>query len=390
MKFPKLKNARLCRFIPYILVIGAFLLPIPIVLNLAFVPESIQVIVVLGSLISLLVYIFKNFSVLMAIDLGLAMLSCYNTARKRYELPKSRSIKKIEKRVSAFGKDYAPVAVQPKPSVLRYKFNSSLTVYSKGTEKVVITYNTGFLDKETYISIYNSANANSRSLIGKKKPRLLDKNQKSAPLNRVTVVIIFASRVDPRLSEDLFETVCKNDGNEIDTAFLPCVIDVEKHICVFNSMRFPYTGFAYPVKNRGIRFIKNRVFGGKLPLANNQHMLEPLKDLDPNQSLWNFWRNIKKELILNDKNNKKRFESMSHGQIVFDDDFLYIKWENMGVWLSVELDEEAKKAEIDAIYSWDYPKSNKIPKKAIKEMEKLAIDYFSELGYSAEFVNFDE
>ena len=81
---------------------------------------------------------------------------------------------------------------------------------------------------------------------------------------------------------------------------------------------------------------------------------------------------------------------MSHGQIVFDDDFLYIKWENMGVWLSVELDEEAKKAEIDAIYSWNYPKTNKISKKAVKEMEKLATDYFSELGYSAEFVNFDE
>lgn len=92
----------------------------------------------------------------------------------------------------------------------------------------------------------------------------------------------------------LFDVVCKNDGDGFDTAVLPCVVEFEKQICTFDSMRIPYTGFQYPVKNRGIIIIRKFLFNNKFPFADSPDTLDPIKDMDPEQSLWTFWRTTKK------------------------------------------------------------------------------------------------
>ena len=74
MKFPKLKNALLCRILVYVVVLGGFIAPIMIVANLKVVPEAIKVIVSIGLAVGLLIYLLKNFALLMAMDVGLAML----------------------------------------------------------------------------------------------------------------------------------------------------------------------------------------------------------------------------------------------------------------------------------------------------------------------------
>ena len=389
MKSPKLKNALLCRILVYIVVLGGFIAPIIIVVNLKFVPEAIKVIVGIGLAVGLLIYLLKNFVLLMAMDVGLAMLHCHNTARKHFVLPKSFSEQKVERRINRFGKKYEPSAISPRPKTLRYKSNAPITIYSSGIEKIIATYRIDFLDKSQYQLIVNSATANSKVLKGKKKHWFLDKSQKSSPLNCATVIVIFAKQVDKKLRNSLFDVVCKNGGDGFDTAILPCVVDLEKQICTFDSMRMPYTGFQYPVKNRGIKIIRQYLFNNKFPFADSPDTLDPIKDMDPEQSLWDFWKTMKKELVSDDKNTKKRFEKMKHRDILFEDGYIYLKWEDHGFWISVELNEELRMAEIDPIDSWDYPKSHKIAKATIKEIKTLINTYFAGLGYTTKYISYE-
>ena len=205
----------------------------------------------------------------------------------------------------------------------------------------------------------------------------------------MTVIFIFAKQVDPNFRDNLFKAVCQNGGNGFDTATIPCVVDLETQFATFDSMRIPYAGFQYPVKNRGIKLIRKCLFNGKLTFANSPDVVDPIKDMNPEQSLWFFWRNMKKELISDEKEAKKRYEKMVHKELIFDDGYVYLKWEDKGIWVSVKLDEETKFAEIDEIDSWYYPKQNKIAKTTIKEMKGIINSYFAELGYTTRFISYD-
>ncbi len=389
MKSPKLKNALLCRFLVYLVVLGGFIAPIIIVANLTFVSEEVKVIVGIGLAVGLLVYLFKNFVLLMAMDVSLAMLHCHNTARKHFVLPKSFAEQKVERRITRFGKGYEPLAISPVPQILQYKSNAPLTIYSCGIEKVITVYHIDFFDKSQYHLIVNSAKANAKALKGKKKHSLLDKTQKKSPLNCVTVIVIFAKHVDDKLRSGLFDMVCKSGGDGFDVAVLPCVVDVEKQICTFDSMRLPYTGFQYPVKNRGIKIIRKYLFNNKFNFGNSPDTLDPIKDMDPDQSLWDFWKTMKNELVSDNKKTKRRFEKMKHGEIVFEDDYIYLKWEEHGLWVSVELSEELRTVEIDPIDTWDYPKSHKIAKATEKEIKSLINTYFAGKGYTVKYISYE-
>ena len=389
MKFPTLKNALLCRILVYIVVLGGFIAPIVIVANLGFVPNTLKIIVGICFPIALIVYHIKNFVLLMAMDISLATLHCHNTARKRFLLSRSFSVQRVQRRISRYGKNQPQITTLPLPHSIRYKSNAPMTIYSSGIEKVLITYHIDFLDKNQYHSIINSANASSRSLIGKKKHLFLDKSQKKAPLNRVTVIFIFAKQIDSGFKNDLFKVVCQNGGDGYNNATIPCVVDLEERFATFDSVRIPYVGFQYPVKNRGIRLIKRYLFNNRLPLNNSPDTVDPIKDIDPKQSLWAFWRDMKKELILDDKEAKKRFEKMKHKDIIFEDNYIYLKWESRGIWRLVEINEETKEAEIDVIDSWYYPKPNKIAKDTINEIKKAINSYFAELGYTTRYNSYE-
>ncbi|MBO5906915.1 MAG: hypothetical protein J6Q85_02015 [Clostridia bacterium] len=389
MKYPKLKNALLCRILTYVVVFGAFaaLLSIVLAVNIS---ETLKIVLVIGISIGLIVYLFLNLSVLMFMDIMLTTLHCRNTARRQFKIPDSRTTQSIEKSLTRYGREYEPIAITPRPTYLGYKFSSPITVYSSGIERVVAIYHTDLLDKDTYHSIFRSADANSRMLQEKKKPLFLDKSQRESPLNRVTVIVIFATRVEDNLKNELYDMVCKNDGEGWSKSVVPCVIDLSDRICVFNCERIPYCGMQYPVKNRGIRIIRKRVFGGRLPLRNNAYTLPSLDGIDTESSLWKFWGDMIKENISVPRENKKRYGSMSHGELVFDDGILYVKWQDKGLLLGVELDEERKIAIIDEIDLWYYPKANEIGKDTVRSIEGLITAHFAMQGYSCQFGELDE
>lgn len=387
MNQPKLKYPRLCRILTYVVVIGAGILPIILVFQFP-VPDGVKVVVLLASLCGLLVYLFRNFLVLMMLDMTLAMLSCYRTARSRYPLPPHRSAEAIRSNILRYGIACDPTPIKPTPSALRYKFSNPMTIYTRGIEKVVAAYEVDFLTREVYRDIFSSAKVNSKALIGKKKALFLDKTQKKQALHRVTVVLVLAHQIDPSLITELYELVCRQCGNEEEDCLVPCVVDLEHHSCVFNCLRVPYIGFNYAVKNRGIRIIKNRVFGGRLPLT-DEYALPPINETDPEMSLWSLWKEVHHQLIGAERKTKKQFESMSEREIRMIGDVLFLKWDQRGICQTVELDTESKTAKVESVTNWAYPKSQPIGKKTIQKLVTHITDYFEIIGYSTVFINMD-
>ena len=384
MTQPKLKYPRLCRILTYVVVLGWGLSP----LFAAFLfpmPDLIRVILVFGSLIGLLYYLVRNVIVLMMMDITLATLSCYRTARKQYTLPPGRTIDAIRGSILRYGDPYDPSPIMPRPSALRYKFSMPLSVYSRGIERIVAAYEIDLLDMDTYRMIISSAKTNSNALMGKKKARFLDKEQKKKNLHRVTVIPILAHRIDPALMPSLYDLVCKQCGDEHENCIVPCIVNLEQNTCVFNSLRVPYVGFSYTAKNRGIRIIRQKILDGNWNLRGNEHYLDPIRDLNPEDSLWDFWRECHHQIVGADRETKKRFESMAEREIRADGDSLYLKWDHRGICQSIELDSERKIAKVATITNWAYPKSQPIGKKIIQKMEEHIISYYAKQEYRVEF-----
>jgi len=383
MSHPKLKYPRLCRILTYMVVIGAGLLPIILVFQFP-VPDVIKIIVLFGSLIGLLIYLVRNFLVLMAMDIALATLSCYRTARTQYLLPEHRTAEAIRNNILHYGIACEPAPLKPQPSALRYKFGFPLTVYSRGIEKVIAAYEVDTLNRELYRSIFSSAKRNSMSLIGTKKALFLDREQKKQSLHRVTVILILAHKVDPEIIPSMYEIVCRQCGDENEDCLVPCVVDLGHRTCVFNCLRLPYFGFGYPVKNRGIRIIKNRVFGGTLPLT-AEHTIPSIDDADPELSLWEFWRDLHHQMVGAERKTKRQFESMAEREIRMVGDVLYLKWDQRGICQTVELDTESKTARVEAVTDWAYPKMQPIGKKTIKQIEEHIVSYYLNQQYTVEY-----
>ena len=389
MHYPKLKYPRICRILTYIVVIGFWALP-AVVGCLFPVPDILKAVTILGCLMGLLVYIVKNFIVLMAMDTALATLSCYRTAQKQYTLPKSRTPEAIRHSILRFGTSCDPVPYTLQPSALRYRFSSPLTMYTRGIERVVAAYEVDQLDRETYRSILSSAKTNSKTLTGRKKALFLDSTQKKAPLHRVTVVPILAHSIDPQMTADLYDLVCKQCGDEEKDCTIPCVIDLTQRTCVFNCVRVPYIGFSYAVKNRGIRLIKYRIFGGNLNLRESAMPVLPNDDMNPDDSLWDLWKELHHQFIGAERQTKRQFESMSEKDILCKQNILYLKWDRRGICQSIQLDTERRVAKVELITDWYYPKMQPIAKRTIQSITKHITAYFEKSGYSVEFVDIEE
>lgn len=383
----KLKHPLLCRITSYVAVLGAFIAPMVAVICIPVLSDLVKVIVSFLCMAGLLVFLVRNFMNLMALDVFLGTLQGYQGAYRQY--PLKTDAKTLEKRLSRFGLDCKPMAVHPVPQMLRYKSTAPVTIYSSGIEKVVAVYRCALLTQEEYRAIVNSAIINSRSLAGKKKPALLDQEQKKSPLNRVTVILILASAVEPTLAGELYEKVCENAGDGFDCSVLPCVVDLSAKTCVFNSPREPYYGMQYPVKNRGIRLIKKYIFGGRLPKGKDALIAE-VKDFDPEMTLWQFARELNREQRTDDRKTKKRFSTMSHGDIQVDEDRLLLKWEDRGTVWTIDREADSPELEIQVCDAWDYPKVRPMSKRHAALLQDRVSHHFAKEGCTVRFVTMEE
>ena len=70
-------------------------------------------------------------------ELALASLHCRRTAKRWFTLPRSFSVRKLDRRVSRFGRACEPTGYMPQPRMLRYQSKYPLTIYSSGIEKII-------------------------------------------------------------------------------------------------------------------------------------------------------------------------------------------------------------------------------------------------------------
>ncbi len=294
MKFPKLKNALLCRVLIYVVIFGAFIIPAVIVLNVPFIPNTVKVTVCVVLLVCLSVYLIKNRALLLKMDTVLSTVQYNNEARKYFTLRSSFDDQTAEDKIYDFGLSYEPLPVLPLPELFRHKNPRLFMGCTCGAETVILTYYTDFLDKEKYEQIFNSAKVNTSSIKRKNKRCLFGKAKKTSPCPLVSVAVIFAGRVDEPLRKDLFNTVCKSTDSKKDTALLTCVVDLQMKICTFDSRRTKNFGFQYAPKNRGINIIRKFLFDNKFTYGTSHELPAPVEGVNTEQSLWEFWRSAKK------------------------------------------------------------------------------------------------
>jgi hypothetical protein len=96
-----------------------------------------------------------------------------------------------------------------------------------------------------------------------------------------------------------------------------------------------------------------------------------------------------KDMLTDQSDAKRRYEPMKHGEIVIEEDYIYLKWEDRGVWLFFELNEETKVAKVDAVRYWYYPRSTEIAKGTIKEIKSRISEHFAEMGYATKFADYE-
>ena len=365
-----------------------------LVSTLRAIPNNAKVFLIVGAFALTLVDMFRNFAFYLTTEMTLEVLHCLLTGGWEFSLPQAFSAQELVQRCGSFGRAYEPTVLAPRPAMLRYRSGRPAQMFASGIEKIIAVYPVAMLDEDTYRRIHASAAQNAKALKGKKKHILLEKPQRKAPIDQVTVALIVADQVEEAFRSKLKDVTSKQVGDGETVSMIPCVVDLEKQRCIFDSTREVFLDGHYPVKNRGIRLIKRYLFRGGLRLIGDSNDFlkneaasaengEEEKILE--MSFWEYTRMAKKEMAGCDEEDAKRFKQMKHREIVIEGEYLYLKWEQSGIWTALERDEEARTVKLDPIVSWYYPRARKIDKETVKKIKKELSTYFAGEGCTVKY-----
>lgn len=390
MEIFKIKNAKFCSFIIVLILLLITIFPF-VVLVLNFLEMGVRVGICLILLFVSVFLLIKFSSSAISSELVLKIIEANNKKRTKFDFPKNLSKDKIEKTIRRIGIKCVPTTVFPQPEILQYQFKMPVSAHAKGLETIISTYSIGCLTNEELKNIIKSVKSNSKNLKGKKKAFYLDTQQKKSPLKRTDIVLIFADSVDSTLENHLFNLICKEDTDGFNESIIPCVFNFENKNIVFNCDWLPDAFSQNYARNRGIKIIKNKILKRKLDFKHNQDFVEfKFEGIDTEQTLFQLLKNENNHLVNFKKKTNNKFKNMKDGEIIFEDDFLYIKIDGKGVAIYIEIIEETKTVNIDAFDLWDYPKTSQIAKKKVSQIQNLATDYFFNKGYTVEFLSTEE
>lgn len=392
-QFPQLKQTLLCKIFLCLMMLKYAIFGI-LVGTLSVIPDNVKVFLIVGACILTLADMFRNFAFYLTTEMTLEVLHCLLTGGWEFSLPQAFSAQELVQRCGSFGRAYEPAVLALRPAILRYRSGRSAQMFASGIEKIIAVYPVAMLDEDTYRRIHASAAQNAKALKGKKKHILLEKPQRKAPIDQVTVALIVADQVEEAFRSKLKNVASKQVGDGETVSMIPCVVDLEKQRCIFDSTREVFLDGHYPVKNRGIRLIKRYLFRGGLQrigdsndfLKNEAAAAENGEEKEVlEMSFWEFTRMAKKEMAGCDEEDEKRFKQMKHREIVVEGEYLYLKWEQSGIWTALEMDEKARTVKLDPIVSWYYPRARKIDKETVKKLKKEIGAYFAGEGCTVKY-----
>ncbi len=394
MKWPKLKHPFLCNAV---LVGGAVLaLFLPTVLfvlaDKGLLSDIVTIVLTFAIWGGLLWFLISHVAILMVLSASLEMYHGYLHARKHFTCPQNGKDpdgirKKILRRAERFGYPYELENLPKELVCLRYKNIPSMTVYYHRIEKLLLVYEVDTLDADAFRKLWQSANAIT-NIIGKEQKPLYRKPKGHAKDNSVSVaVVILAGTVSPDAATKLAKDNSKMDDRHVHF----CAVELSTAKYYFDNQKEPFM-FTYPVKNRAINCIHRIVFGGRVPLRDNPHTLPTPKwveqnGYDPEASVWDYMKYIKKEAGIQSRKEKKKFQEMSDRTVIQDGDRLYCKLGDRVSMMMIDDDESApQKKQVILPLNWYYPKSNRISKKDTATIRHLTEEFLHRQGFEVTFI----
>lgn len=391
MKFPKLTTPILTMVISYLPIILPFLIVVSY--RLLFTDGEMDfwgLIELFGSLGFALFFIIKGFGFFIFSDVILQEIHVWQKARQYFEsdingrdLITARN--KISGRCTLFGKQINPESNDDWLILYRLSRRNSSTVNWSRIDKHFLVYGTEYLDEKSYAEIIISARANIKKQDKPFKPTIFtDKQQRKAPLCKYSVVVILAERISPYV----IEKAGKSIQNNYDGCMMPCVADLSTGRYYFDSLA-ETTVSERPQKNRSISLIKHLVFGGKLPLKNNDKMLQCEVDAEfLEMTLWDlikFYRKIVKE---GNRETDEFIKKMKFDEVKLDESLVFYKMnKKTAVFMASENEKCKNKLEVSLTVDYDYPNKGKFTISEMNTIRKRISEELNKMGYE---VTFDE
>lgn len=263
MKFPKLKNLALCRFLialPYLLVTAVF-----VALCVCFAGSlTDEMIILLVFLLIILMLIMCVICGKTSVFFDMMCISDYVKARYWYDCPKNgtdpEQIKKrIVSRAKRIDKSEEPCADEFLPLVFHYSNKGADDTKYTRIERAVLIYETDYLTADIYDSIMHSANANVHKVRNAKNKALGVNNPRTVSSQ---VAIILADHI----AQDV-ETLHFINDHDGESYPAECFVEL-------TTGRY-FVNVISPTSS-ALKLIKRIVFGGNIPLkGNDRHTTKP-------------------------------------------------------------------------------------------------------------------
>ena len=327
-----------------------------------------------------LIYLIIIFPYLFSGEILLSIIEEWKKDRLWYALTQSND--EIIARARRHGKPFASFEASQAPLLVQNKKQHSLTIFWSDIIKTVIVYKTENLDDLTYRKIFASARQlQSQTYSPHKHSIFMSKDENDAPVCHAISLIILADKV----GEAVIKAVRDLPDFE-ESALVPCIVDNAQKRVYFDGLKDPVvSGMSGSTpKNLAIKMISKIVFGGKLPLKDNDQF--DYSRIDNNlleKTLLEFISELRNESKNSKAQSFKIAKIMVYDEIKLNQDTLYVKLGERVAEFSVLEDEDASNLGIISEDFWLYPKKQKISKKDKKELRERITNFYA--GKTVEF-----
>ena len=372
---------QLCLYVPpFLLIILGFIL-------FALLENLVGVLLLIGCSLLALAYLLLLFPVLLGIEIMLEGIRHWQKDRLWFSLEAlgedGAEIKEtVLARVRRHGTPYTELTTSKiQPVCVQYKRYNVLTVDYSSLERIVQVYEVSHLDEATYQKILTSAQQIVNGLKKYSHPSaFLFGEERNAPVCRAVAAVILANTV-----ESPVPALVRKPHLETETAILPWVAELSTRRCWFNGMRESYIvgSMPKPAKNVAISLIIRVIFGGYLPLEDNDAFAE----MDPEipekpfvDCLPEFWTELQE-----DKTRARIAEAMTDGEVQVVDDLLYVRLGERVASLTVDSKQNPPQLSSDGC--WMYPKRQLIAKADRTALKEAIRQHYAEQNCTVIFAD---
>lgn len=366
----KLKNTVCCELLFVVPPVGMLLVGVAaVVLTQAHV---VGVGVLLASMIGTLVYIVRSLSLISSADITLSCLRNWQKDRLWYRTSANGTTRKeaeeiISARLLKWGNHREPVG---EALLMRHKKRRPFTGFYKVVDQGVLLYSVERLTDSVYQKIMAEANRAAKAI-----------KEKGEDTASAVAVILLADRVERAVLNQVRKTPDYEDW-----IVLPCVFDAASQQYHLDGL-YDYNLFGKPVKNDALDLLVKIVFGGDLPLEENNQM-------DYSNPIAQWQEKTMADLILDfkEENQKEKklieeaAQQLKDGQLLYHEENFYLKHaDRLAVYTAFLDEEEPQKVYVMTDLNWSYPKPMPISKKDQEILKEMVRAHYSAQQIEVEF-----